>query len=394
MVRFGRYEVRLYPHTLVSEWYLVVTGSQPEVYVLSFRKICSISMRCDWRSVGSGVGEPWAGDSGAAVTTSNSLSTLVRTVAAELATAATAVNSGEAGRTHRWTETLSWSEMSSLQTVSAANKTLNSLSGTVALELPKTLNDRQTQQWTNTLNWSEVSSNWSETWLNKTLSSLSGTVVYELPRTLNDNQTQRLTDTANWSEMSSQNWSETWTSLLSSDTASPPPLLRHSHLVYTLLTCVVLGAIILAAIVGNAFVIAAIVLERNLQSVANYLIASLAVADLLVAALVMPLAAVNEISSRWFFGSAACDAFVSFDVLCCTASILHLVAISVDRYWAVTRVDYIHNRPVRRIFAMIALSWAISTVISIPPLFGWKTPDNDPDVTGLCLISQVNLCVL
>ena len=120
-------------------------------------------------------------------------------------------------------------------------------------------------------------------------------------------------------------------------------------------------------------------------------IASLAVADLLVAALVMPLAAVNEISSRWFFGAAACDVFISFDVICCTASILHLVAISVDRYWAVTRIDYIHNRPVRRILAMIALSWAISTVISIPPLFGWKTPDNDPDVTGVCLISQVRL---
>lgn len=186
----------------------------------------------------------------------------------------------------------------------------------------------------------------------------------------------------NWTTI--MNWSERL-----STTDATPPLLRHSHFIYTLLTCVILGAVILAAIVGNAFVIAAIVLERNLHSVANYLIASLAVADLLVAVLVMPLAAVNEISSRWFFGAAACDAFVSFDVLCCTASILHLVAISVDRYWAVTRADYIHNRPVRRIFAMIALSWAISTVISIPPLFGWKTPDNDPDITGLCLISQV-----
>lgn len=41
--------------------------------------------------------------------------------------------------------------------------------------------------------------------------------------------------------------------------------------------------------------IAAIILERNLQNVANYLVASLAVADLLVACLVMPLGAVYEV---------------------------------------------------------------------------------------------------
>jgi 5-hydroxytryptamine receptor 1 len=48
---------------------------------------------------------------------------------------------------------------------------------------------------------------------------------------------------------------------------------------------------------GNVFVIAAILLERNLQNVANYLIVSLAVADLMVACLVMPLGAVYEVSS-------------------------------------------------------------------------------------------------
>ena len=40
---------------------------------------------------------------------------------------------------------------------------------------------------------------------------------------------------------------------------------------------------------------AAILLDRHLQSVANYLILSLAAADLLVAILVMPLGAVYEV---------------------------------------------------------------------------------------------------
>lgn len=52
---------------------------------------------------------------------------------------------------------------------------------------------------------------------------------------------------------------------------------------------------------GNVFVIAAIILERNLQNVANYLVASLAVADLLVACLVMPLGAVYEVIIMIFF---------------------------------------------------------------------------------------------
>ncbi|TDG51850.1 hypothetical protein AWZ03_001910 [Drosophila navojoa] len=97
------------------------------------------------------------------------------------------------------------------------------------------------------------------------------------------------------------------------------------------ITTVLLGLMILVTIIGNVFVIAAIILERNLQNVANYLVASLAVADLFVACLVMPLGAVYEISQGWILGPELCDIWTSCDVLCCTASILHLVAIAVDR---------------------------------------------------------------
>ena len=47
------------------------------------------------------------------------------------------------------------------------------------------------------------------------------------------------------------------------------------------------------------FVIGAILVDRHLQSVANYLILSLAVADLLVAILVMPLGAIAEVMSLY-----------------------------------------------------------------------------------------------
>ncbi|CAH8546632.1 unnamed protein product [Heterobilharzia americana] len=62
------------------------------------------------------------------------------------------------------------------------------------------------------------------------------------------------------------------------------------------ITTIILGLFILCTIVGNVFVVAAILLEKHLQGVSNYLIASLAVADLMVATLPMPVAAIYEVS--------------------------------------------------------------------------------------------------
>jgi 5-hydroxytryptamine receptor 1 len=69
---------------------------------------------------------------------------------------------------------------------------------------------------------------------------------------------------------------------------------------------------ILATILGNVFVIAAIILEKSLQGVSNYLILSLAVTDLMVAVLVMPISVVNQVSVVWYLGSELCDKFIYF----------------------------------------------------------------------------------
>ncbi|XP_053679628.1 5-hydroxytryptamine receptor-like [Anopheles nili] len=162
------------------------------------------------------------------------------------------------------------------------------------------------------------------------------------------------------------------------------------YLIRVIATAIVLGIVILATVIGNVFVIAAILLERNLQSVANHLILSLAVADLLVACLVMPLGAVYEVSKEWRLGADLCDMWTSSDVLCCTASILHLVAIALDRYWAVTDIDYAHQRTARRIGYMIIIIWTLSVLVSIAPLLGWKDPEWETRVYQdlQCIVSQ------
>lgn len=64
----------------------------------------------------------------------------------------------------------------------------------------------------------------------------------------------------------------------------------------------------------------------------NYFIVSLAFADLLVALLVMPFAAIELITGHWSYGETFCLVRTSLDVLLTTASILHLCCIALDRY--------------------------------------------------------------
>lgn len=80
----------------------------------------------------------------------------------------------------------------------------------------------------------------------------------------------------------------------------------------------ILIMLMLTTAIGNLFVIVAILIERNLRTIGNYLVLSLAIADLLVACLVMPLAGIYQILESWTLGVLLCDIWTSADVFCCT----------------------------------------------------------------------------
>ncbi|XP_018410475.1 PREDICTED: alpha-2C adrenergic receptor [Nanorana parkeri] len=132
---------------------------------------------------------------------------------------------------------------------------------------------------------------------------------------------------------------------------------------------VIVGFLIIFTIVGNVFVVIAVLTSRALKAPQNLFLVSLAGADILVAALVMPFSLANELMGYWYFGNLWCDVYLALDVLFCTSSIVHLCAISLDRYWSVTQaVEYNLKRTPRRIKGIIVTVWLISAVISFPPL--------------------------
>ncbi|XP_030183140.1 5-hydroxytryptamine receptor 1D [Lynx canadensis] len=151
-----------------------------------------------------------------------------------------------------------------------------------------------------------------------------------------------------------------------------------------------LSIITLATVLSNAFVLTTIFLTRKLHTPANYLIGSLAMTDLLVSILVMPVSIAYTITHTWSFGQILCDIWLSSDITCCTASILHLCAIALDRYWAITdALQYSKRRTTGRAAAMIATVWVISICISIPPLF-WRQAKTHEEMSD-CLVNTSQL---
>ncbi|TSY83945.1 Alpha-2C adrenergic receptor [Bagarius yarrelli] len=144
---------------------------------------------------------------------------------------------------------------------------------------------------------------------------------------------------------------------------------RYSRTAATGLAALV-AFLIVFTVVGNALVMLAVLTSRALRAPQNLFLVSLAAADILVAALVMPFSLANELMGYWHFGRAWCGAYLALDVLFCTSSIGHLCAISLDRYWSVTSaVQYNLKRTPGRIKAAILVVWLISALISSPPLF-------------------------
>ncbi|KAI9543423.1 Alpha-2 adrenergic receptor [Dissostichus eleginoides] len=139
--------------------------------------------------------------------------------------------------------------------------------------------------------------------------------------------------------------------------------------------------LILFTVVGNILVVIAVLTSRALKAPQNLFLVSLATADILVATLVMPFSLANELMGYWYFGKVWCGIYLALDVLFCTSSIVHLCAISLDRYWSVTQaVEYNLKRTPKRIKCIIIIVWLISAFISSPPLI---SIDSNKDLSSL-----------
>ena len=122
------------------------------------------------------------------------------------------------------------------------------------------------------------------------------------------------------------------------------------------------GIVCVLGSLGNLLVCLAIATNSRLRRASYYLLFSLAIADLIVTLICEPLL-LGVISSMAFFNECAASLHVAYFIsfhLSCTTSVLHMVAISLDRFVAV--VFPLRHRnfiEVCGLKVMLIVSWSI-----------------------------------
>ncbi|XP_068430571.1 adenosine A2a receptor b [Clinocottus analis] len=151
------------------------------------------------------------------------------------------------------------------------------------------------------------------------------------------------------------------------------------------------------SVAGNVLVCWAVCLNSNLQSITNFFVVSLAVADIAVGLLAIPFAiTISTGFCAKFFG---CLFIACFVLILTQSSIFSLLAIAVDRYIAIKnplRYNSLVTGP--RAKAIITLCWVLSAGIGLTPMLGWNRGWNNttaasskicPEGLTRCLFEEV-----
>ncbi|CAF0991543.1 unnamed protein product [Adineta steineri] len=141
---------------------------------------------------------------------------------------------------------------------------------------------------------------------------------------------------------------------------------------------IIVGGSILSFLttVGNLLVLISFRINKQLRTVTNYFLLSLAIADFTIGCFSMPIFFTFFEQDRWPFDQFLCEVWLSVDYTMSNASVANLLLICFDRYFSITRpLTYRSKRTPKRVSLMIGCGWAISCLIWTPWIWAWPLFD-------------------
>ncbi|XP_056095945.1 G-protein coupled receptor 161 [Rhinichthys klamathensis goyatoka] len=129
----------------------------------------------------------------------------------------------------------------------------------------------------------------------------------------------------------------------------------------------------LAAVTGNILVIVIVAATKTFHTVTSVLIINLAISDFLVGIGVMPFVAVSIMNNGWVNYNDLCLYVGYTSSVYCTASVLTLAAIALDRYFSIVDCLLYGSRcTIWRTGSVVIWIWLQAMLTSCPPLLGWS----------------------
>ncbi|XP_029386473.1 trace amine-associated receptor 13c-like [Echeneis naucrates] len=154
-----------------------------------------------------------------------------------------------------------------------------------------------------------------------------------------------------------------------------------------LLIYILLSSMSLLTVALNLLVIIAISHFRQLHTPTNVFLLSLAVSDLLVGFVLMPVEIIY-IEACWFLGDVVCTLYYVIDYIITSTSVANMVLISADRYVAICDPLHYPTRVTKRRAQIgICLCWVCSVLYRIFFLHSHLTePERSHSCLGECVV--------
>ncbi|EDO39814.1 predicted protein, partial [Nematostella vectensis] len=163
-----------------------------------------------------------------------------------------------------------------------------------------------------------------------------------------------------------------------------------------LVAAVFVAILMFFTLFGNIIVISCFYTFQDLRTICNYFVVSLSVADILVALVAMPFwLHVQVMNNMWTLSRTLRRFWDCIDILCGTASIMNLTAVSIDRMLAIAvPFRYPHILTPKRAVALIICVWGYAMSVGGARVTDWPGRSFLYFVSVVCFFFPLTIVII